>query len=145
MTTMITWGEEYLSQADIDKVNADLTNEWPKLRDSGVLDELFEALLVDFPPPLDILDEWVSTVNYGFQSSHSSDSNCTMVADRDPGQFRDGWRCWCRLLGLSGGVNIDMASTASLSLRRSTSGSRGHSRSGSKSRSSSKSESRDGP
>jgi len=66
MTTMITRGEEYLSQADIDKVNADLTNEWPKLRDSGVLDKLFEALLVDFSPPLDLLDEWVSTVNYGF-------------------------------------------------------------------------------
>jgi len=89
MMTTITRGEEYLSQADIDKVNADVTNEWPKLRDSGVLDELFEALLVDFPPPLDLLDEWVSTVNYGFQSSHSSDSNCTMVADRDIGQFRD--------------------------------------------------------
>ena len=60
--------------------------------------------------------------------------------------YRSGWRCWCRLLGSSGSVDIDMASTASLTLKRSgsrsTSGRRGPSMSSSKSRSSSKSESR---
>ena len=63
--------------------------------------------------------------------------------------YRSGWRCWCRLLGGSGSVDIDMASTASLTLRRSgsrsTSGRRGPLRSGSKSRSRSNSKSRHRP